>query len=370
MIPTQMAGVVLVGHGGLDKLVYRDDVPVPSPGVGEVLIRVHASSINNTDLNTRTGWYSPSVTTGLTESLGARGLEGERNESLAREARVAIGFPRIQGASIAGDVVAVGADVDEKRIGDRVVVDPVIRDYDLPAWGRGVQFVGNNTDGGYAQFAKVPSVNARRVESDLSYAELSCIPCAYSTAEEMLVRIGLKQDEHILVTGASGGVGSALIELARLRGARVIAVASSSKEEMVRSLGAEWFVPRTVNDLEEAVAHIVTDSGAIDAVADVVGGDHTLALLRILRRAGRYVTAGAIAGPLAPVDLRDLIYKDLTMIGVANPEAESFGNLVDYLNKGQLKPLVDTSFPLNQLREAQEYFMQKSHIGNVSIEIP
>ena len=370
MIPSQMAGFVLVGHGGLDKLVYRDDIPIPSVAPDDVLVRVRASSINNTDLNTRTGWYSPSVSTGLTPELGARGLEGERNERLAHEKRVDIGFPRIQGASVVGEVVAVGSDVDRGRIGDRVVIDPVIRDYDLPAWGRGVRFVGNKTDGGYAQFAAVPSVNARRVESSLSDAELSCIPCAYSTAEEMLERIGLTTGELILVTGASGGVGSALVELARLRGARVVAVASDAKEGAVRSLGAEWFISRSVDDLSEAVERTIGDAGPVDAVADVIGGPHTLAMLRVLRRAGRYVTAGAIAGPMATIDLRDLIYKDLTMIGVANPEAESFTNLIEYVNDGRLKPLVDRTFPLSQLREAQEYFMQKSHVGNVSIEVP
>ena len=367
MIPEVMRAIVLTGHGGIDKLVYREDYPVPSPGPGQVLVKVKASSVNNTDLNTRTGWYSPEVTGALTPEIGLRGLSGDAGEARTWD-RDALGFPRVQGAAIAGEIAAVGGGVPTERIGERVIVDPVIRNPDLPRWARGVVFVGSECDGGYAEYAAIPAENAFSVRTDLSDAELACFPCAYSTAQEMLDRAGLTAGETVLVTGASGGVGSANVQLARLRGARVVAVAGAAKEDAVRALGADLFIPREEGGLAAAV-HRLLGERSVDVVADVTGGTALTDMLKALRRGGRYVTGGAIAGPMPTIDLRDLIYKDLDMIGVANPERESFVELIRHIESGQLRPVVDRVFPLRDLRLAHEYFVRKAHVGKVVIAV-
>ncbi|MEU1181934.1 alcohol dehydrogenase family protein [Streptomyces sp. NPDC005820] len=366
MVPEVMRAMVLTGHGGIDKLVYREDYPVPSPASGQVLIRVKASSVNNTDINTRTGWYAPGVTGALTPEIGLLGLQQEDADMTWD--RNPLGFPRVQGAAIAGEIVAVGEGVPADRTGERVIVDPVIRDARLPRWARGVVFVGSECDGGYAEYAAVAAENAFPVRTELSDAELACFPCAYSTAEEMLQRTQVSEGETVLVTGASGGVGSANVQLARLRGARVVAVAGASKEAAVRELGADFFIPREEGDLAGAVHRLVGER-SVDVVADVTGGPALTDMLRVLRRGGRYVTGGAIAGPVPPIDLRDLIYKDLTMIGVANPERDSFVELVRHIESGELRPVVDKVFPLRELPRAHEYFVRKAHVGKVVIAV-
>lgn len=367
MLPKQMRAVTLVGHGGLDKLVYRTDFQVPNVGPGEVLVAVRACGVNNTDINTRTGWYAPSVTTGVTEELAAKGVGGD-NDDLGSWDRKGLAFPRIQGAACAGAIVAVGAGVETGRIGSIVVVDPVVRDMSRTRWARGVQYIGSERDGGYAEYVAVPSVNALSVRSPLSFAQLAALPCAYQTAEEMQLRTRLAKGETVVVTGASGGVGSANVQLAKLRGAHVIAIAGKSKESQVRDLGADMFVSRGTPDLSDVLSSLVNERG-VDVVLDVAGGDDVLHLWRSLSRAGRFATGGAIAGPMAHVDLRDLIYKDLEMFGIANPEVDAMLNLVKYVEAGMLRPVVSDVFALADLAAAQTAFATKSHVGKIIMDI-
>ncbi|SHK50876.1 MAG: alcohol dehydrogenase [Paraburkholderia sp.] len=362
-----MRAVVLTGHGGLDKLEYREDVQVPSIGRDDVLIKVGACSLNNTDLNTRTGWYSPSVRGGMTAELGEKGVT-DAVDDLANWDRSSLGFPRIQGAAIAGRIVAVGDGVSQERIGARVFVDPVVRDLTKPYREEGIKFIGSECDGGYAEFASVPSANAIEVRSDLTYVELSSFPCAFTTAEEMLERGRVSSGHMVLVTGAAGGVGSAAVQLAKRRGATVIAVAGETKREKLFELGADHFIARESGRLAEQVYELVGER-TVDVVADVVGGENTVELLRVLKRGGRFTTGGAIAGAMVEIDLRDLIYKDLEMYGIANPVAQTMLNLARYIEAGEIKPLVEKTFPLRSLREAQVEFMKKTHVGKVVIDI-
>ncbi len=367
MLKKQMRGVNLIGHGGVDKLAYRADLPVPEPAAGEVLVAVRACGLNNTDINTRTGWYAPSVTTGVTEELATKGVAGD-NDDLGSWDRQGLSFPRIQGAAPAGVIVAVGAGVEARRIGATVVVDPVVRDMSRRRWARGVQYLGSERDGGYADFVAVPSVNALDVRSKLSFAELAALPCAFQTAEEMQLRTRVAAGQTVVVTGASGGVGSANVQLAKLRGAYVIAVAGQQKEVQVRQLGADQFIARGSPDLSAKIAALTGERG-VDVVLDVVGGDDVLHLWRALARGGAYATGGAIAGPMATVDLRDLIYKDLELYGIANPEPEAMQNLVRYVEDGRLRPIVDVTFPLAQLADAQVAFAAKGHVGKIIIDV-
>ena len=356
-----MAAMVLTGHGGLDKLVYRADVPVPRPGAGEVLIEVAACGVNNTDLNTRTGWYAPSVRGGMTPDIGRKGLPGG---DVRTWGGTPLAFPRIQGADGGGHIVAVGEGVDPARVGARVLVDPCVRDPALPARAQGVVYIGSERDGGYAEYMTAPSVNAHAVRTALSDAELACFACSYSTAEEMLERLAVRVGESVLVTGASGGVGVAAVQLAKARGARVIAVVGGSKAAAIRALGADHIIERDHPDLAQATKAV---AGAVDAVVDVVGGAMFPQLIRSLRRAGRYASAGAIAGPIGELDLRELVYRDLEMYGIANPEARTFAQLVRLIEEGAVKPIIARTFPLAELRAAHAAFVEKTHIGKLVI---
>jgi len=319
-LPERMVAVYLTGHGGLEKLDYRDDVEVPVPGDDEVLIKVGAAGVNNTDINTRIGWYSKKVDSD-TNSGGASGFDEVDSED-ASWSGVPLGFPRIQGADCCGVIVAVGSKVESTRIGERVIVRNMLRSYvdyrPFECWT-----FGSECDGGFAQYAKAPARETHRVDCDWSDAELASIPCAYSTAEGMLQRAAVGA-ERVLVTGASGGVGSAAIQLAKRRGAHVTALASTAKLDEVKALGADVVVDRN--------ADLVTSIGTntIDVVIDLVAGPGWPALLEVLKRGGRYATAGAIAGPLVELDVRTLYLKDLTLIGCTFQDDVVFENLVGY----------------------------------------
>ncbi|MEL7171936.1 MAG: alcohol dehydrogenase catalytic domain-containing protein, partial [Pseudomonadota bacterium] len=226
-IPDTMTCVELTGHGGLDMLQVRTDRPVPSPGPGEVLIAVTAAGVNNTDINTRTGWYNSGVKSGTTAE-GAKDGFGEAGGATAANAMgdwtVALGFPRIQGADCAGRIVAVGEGVDPARIGERVVCAPYVLDPDDATGLESARFLGADFDGAFAQYLKAPLAEVFPVTCDWSDAELASIPCAYGTAENAVARAGIGAGSMVLITGASGGVSSAAVQLAKRRGAGVIAI--------------------------------------------------------------------------------------------------------------------------------------------------
>ena len=354
-----MRAVVLTGHGGLDRLEYRTDVPTPKPGPDEVLVRVGACGLNNTDINTRTGWYDSVVQTSVTEELGIHGRDDGAASSWNQST---VAFPRIQGAAVAGRIAAVGANLSEDRVGERVLVDPSVRDPELPRRAQLLEYLGSERDGGFAEYVAVPAINAHPIETTLSDAELATFPCSYDTAEEMLERAALAKGETIVITGAAGGVGTALIQLALVREARIVAIAGASKEARIRELGAHEFISRETTDLQAAIERVIGHRGA-HVAADVVGGDMFDVLMKVLSRGGRYTTAGAIGGPVAPMDLRDLIYKDLEMYGITNPTAATFARLVQLVQSGHVRPLLDESFPLQDLRSAQEGLLRRSHVG-------
>ena len=368
-VPATMRAVELTGYGGLDKLIYRTDVPTPKPSPEEVLVKVGACGVNNTDINLRTRWYHRAGNASLTESVAAQGIDLEGNPSDDAQAswqQQSVGFPRIQGAAVAGRIAAVGEKVDSSRIGERVVVDPQIRDLALPPRAQLIAYLGGERDGGFAEYVAVPAANAHMVDTRLTDAELATFPTSYDTAEEMLDRARLATGETILITGAAGGVGTALIQLAQVRGARVIAVAGRAKEQRLRELGAQSVIPRETENLQRAV-EATHGAEAIDVVADVVGGEMFGELLKLLRRGGRYVSAGAIAGPIQPIDLRDLIYKDLEMYGVTCPTPDAFRRVLGYAASGQIRPLLDRTFALQDLRLAQAELAKRTHVGKFAV---
>jgi NADPH:quinone reductase-like Zn-dependent oxidoreductase len=359
-IPEHMVAVYLTDHGGIEKLEYRDDVEVPVPDANEVLIKVGAAGVNNTDINTRIGWYSKKVDSD-TNSGGASGFDEVDSED-ASWSGVALQFPRIQGADCCGVIVAAGSEVDSARIGERVIVRNMLRSYvdyrPFECWT-----FGSECDGGFAQYAKAPARETHRVDCDWSDAELASIPCAYSTAEGMLHRAKVGA-ERVLVTGASGGVGSAAVQLAKRRGAHVTALASTAKLDEVKALGADVVIDRDA----DLVASIGANS--IDVVVDLVAGAGWPQLLDVLKRGGRYATAGAIAGPMVELDVRTLYLKDLTLIGCTFQDDVVFENLVGYIERGEIRPLVAKTFALADIALAQQAFLDKKFTGKLVLIPP
>ena len=349
-VPATMAGVVLTGFGGPERLMWREDIPVPQPGPGEVLVQIGAAGVNNTDINTRIGWYSKAVAAdtaaGAENGLAEAGDDGWSGAAFT--------FPRIQGADAAGRVVAAGAGVDPARIGQRVIVEPVFRD----AAGT-VRYFGSECDGGFAGYAVVPAVHAHAIETMLDDVALASFPCACSAALNMLCRAGQRAGERVLVTGASGGVGSAAVQLARARGASVIAIAGADKRDAVLALGADRVIAREA----DPVAQLGKD--AADVVIDVVGGAQFPALLDVLRPGGRYAVAGAIAGPVVDLDLRTLYLKDQSLFGCTVLGEGVFAELVGHIAAGRIRPLVSATYPLRDIAAAQAAFLAKRHVGKI-----
>lgn len=361
-LPNYMTAAVLTGHGGLEKIIVRDDIPVPKPKANEVLIKVGACGMNNTDINTRIGWYSKSVSSGTSSTGGLDGLDRLSEEDATWGGGTVV-FPRIQGADVAGRIEAVGDDVSSERVGERVLVDPWVRDRSDPKNRNLAGYVGSERDGGFAQYTTVPAENAFLINSELSDAELATFPCSYSTAEHMLHRVRLREGEKIVIPGASGGVGSALIQLAKRRGAWVLAITSEVKVDVIRELGVDEVINRDQKDLERQIREILS-GGEVDVVADVVGGSRFSMCLNLLCRGGRYVTSGAIAGPIVELDLRTLYLKDLEMHGATVIPVGIFKNLVGYIEKGEIGPLLAEKFSIYDIKKAQEAFLAKKHIGN------
>ena len=326
-------------------------MPVPQPGPGEVLIRVGAAGVNNTDINTRIGWYSKAVAE-ATEVGAASGIARAQDDGWAG---TAFQFPRIQGADACGRIVAVGAGIDPARVGTRVLVEPVFRG----ATAFDAIYFGSEVDGAFADYARVPAIHAHPIDSALSDAELASFPCAYSAAENMLTRIALKAGERVLITGASGGVGSAAVQLAKRRGAQVTAMAGADKVAAVRALGADEVIAR------DAGLEALFGPEHFDAAVDVVGGTGFASILTCLKRGGRYGVAGAISGPVVELDLRTLYLKDLRLLGCTILDPEVFPNLIGYIERGEIKPLVAATYPLAQIVAAQEAFLTKRHVGKI-----
>ncbi|GDX19585.1 alcohol dehydrogenase [Actinomycetes bacterium] len=325
-----MKAVVTTGNGGFDKLQYCE-VPLPELGAGEILIKVLAAGVNNTEINTRLGWYSGGGW------------------------HIPTPFPFIQGTDCCGIVTQTFDSDDAGFVGKRVLVRPCMRpngfDSMLNIW------MGSDFDGAFAQYVKVPANEVFPIESSWTDAELGSIPCSYGSAENMVQRSRVTSGEHVLVAGASGGVGSAVVQLAKIRGATVTAIVGKSKMEEVIRIGADFVVDRDsdlVNELGEE---------SFDVVIDNVGGPHFAGELNTLKRGGRYATSGAIGGPLVDLDLRTMYLKDLTLIGCTAWDEPVFPRLVSYIESNRIKPLVAKTFPLADIARAQQEFLEKKHVG-------
>ncbi len=331
-----MTAIVTTGAGGYDKLVVSE-VSRPVPGPGEVLIRVFAAGMNNTEINTRVGWYQ----------------DGGWNETTP--------FPLIQGTDCCG-IVCAGAETDQSIVGRRVLVRSCMR---VDGFSSGeTRWLGSDMNGAFAQFVVVPASEIFVVDCEWTDTELATIPCAYGTAENMIARAGVRPGSTVLVTGASGGVGSAAVQLAARRGARVIGIASRAKHDQLRELGVDEVYGRDVDVVD------TLGKRSVDVVIDNVAGAGFGPLLDLLVRGGTYVSSGAIAGPLVELDLRTMYLNDLTLLGCTAWDEDVFPNLVSYIEAGEIRPLLAESFPLEQIAVAQQRFLEKDHVGKFVLVPP
>lgn len=348
-LPKTMKAIILTGHGGPEKLEFREDWPVPDVAPDEVLVKVGACGINNTDIWVREGAYGSSDDPEAIASFGDSPLE----------------FPIIQGADIAGSIVAVGGASDPARIGERVMVDFGIYQGDGDDIAS-YDYIGAGRPGGFAEYVSVPAANAHAVNTSLGDAELATFCCAYVTGERMLNRARVKAGERVLVTGASGGVGSGVVQLCRARGAIPYAVVGAGKELAVKAIGAEATIARGARSLIRSV-EAATGGKPIDVVVDTVAGAMLADLLEILRRHGRYVICGAIAGPVVEIDMRRVYLKHLDILGSSQGTRADFATVRDFVVSGAIKPLLAATYPLSEIARAQEDFKKKEFVGKLVV---
>ena len=250
-IPKTMKAIILKANGDYEQLQYVEDYNVPTPKENEVLIQIKAAAINNTDINTRIGWYS----------------KNDNNADDASWTGESLTFPKIQGADVCGYIVEVGKNIDSSRIGERVLLEPSLQKIN----GKQLEnpwYLGSECDGGFAQYTVVSNEHAYKINSTYTDIELASFPCSYSTAENLLTRANVNQNDVVLISGASGGVGSAAIQLAKARGAKVIAITSPSKFDEIKSLGASQVISRH-DDIVE-----VLGKRSINVVIDLVQVKH------------------------------------------------------------------------------------------------
>ncbi len=355
-IPETMKAVMTIGNGGYEQLQYQD-VAVPKVLPGTVLLKVLSAGINTTDVNTRLGWYAAKVTKGTLE-VSSDEMDSQSDGGWNQKTP----FPFIQGTDCCGLVVAIGSPEDEAMLARRVLVRPCMR---TSGWGSlETMWFGSDCNGAFAEYVRVPANEVFPIDCEWSDLELGTIPCAYGTAENMLQRASVNDNDVVLVQGASGGVGSAAVQLAKRRGAQVIAVTSSGKQRDVASLGAQKVLTH------EELSRGVLPSGSVDVVVDNVAGPRFGEMLNLLKRGGRLVTSGAIAGAHVTIDLRSLYLKDLQLIGCTAWDEPVFSNLISYIEHGEIRPLLAGVFPLEKIAVAQQEFSQKQHVGKLVLVPP
>lgn len=345
-----MTAIVTTGCGGYDQLVCKQ-VPIPEIGRGEVLVKVLAAGVNNTEINTRLGWYSSSVHGSTNDTSDSKIDQPKADGGWNKQTS----FPFIQGTDCCGLVVSVASDVDTGLMDKRVLIRPCIREHGFGSLDN--IWMGSDFDGAFAQYVKIRATEVFPVACDWTDAELGTIPCAYGTSENMLHRANLRTGETVLVAGASGGVGSASVQLAKRRGAKVIGIAGEAKHDKVAQLGADILLDRDA-DLLAALGE-----QSVDVVVDNVGGSSFPTMLKLLKRGGRFVSSGAIAGPIVELDMRDMYLKDITLIGTTAWDETVFPDLVRYIEQGEIQPVLAKTFPLSSIAEAQKEFLEKKHVG-------
>ena len=332
-----MRAVVLREHGGLDKLEYLADFPDPVVKEGHVVIRVKATSFNYHDVFT------------------VRGMPG-----------IKVPMPMIIGLDMAGEIQEVGSGVAGWKPGDRVLVNPLNRQKGL---------MGEMMHGGLAEKCLVAEHQLIRMPADVSYAEAAALPVAYGTAHRMMVTHGtIHKGEKVLVLGASGGVGTGCVLLARMLGAEVIACASSAdKIARLKELGANYVINYKEVDFSKWAIEKFgkpqrrSHEGGVDVVINFTGGDTWAPTLRCVKRGGKILVCGATAGYDPREDLRYVWSFELRIIGSNSFYDENLKALMDLIQQGSMKPVIDETLPLERAAEGLRLIENREVFGKVII---
>ena len=332
-----MRAVVLTAHGGPENLEYVTDYPDPTPGPGEVLVKIGASSLNYHDVFTR------------------RGMPGIR-----------VPLPVVPGLDIAGEVAALGPGVEGVAIGARVLIDPIYP---------GVGLMGEMRDGGLAEYCVASAGQLIAIPDGVSFAEAAAIPVAYGTAHRMLTTNGpIEPGQKVLILGASGGVGTASVLLAKLAGAEVIAAAGSAEKlARLKALGADHVIDYTAGDFVGQVQARYgrpqrrSYEGGIDVVVNYTGGDTWVPSLKVLKRGGRLLVCGATAGFNPTEDLRYIWSFELKILGSNAWARGDLESLLQLAASRRLVPVIDRVLPLSEGRAAVSLLEDRAVFGKVVV---
>ncbi|MGZ8264708.1 MAG: zinc-binding dehydrogenase [Burkholderiales bacterium] len=332
-----MKAVVLREHGGLDKLKYEEDFPDPVPTEGHVVLRVRATSFNYHDVFT------------------VRGMPG-----------IKVPMPMIIGLDIAGEIIEVGPAVSGWKVGDRVLVNPVNRKKGL---------MGEMMHGGLAEKCLVAEHQLLRMPDAVSFEDAASLPVAYGTAHRMIVTHDtIHEGEKVMVLGASGGVGTGCVLLAKMRGAEVIACASSEdKIERLKALGADHVINYKAVDFSKWAIEKYgkpqrrTYEGGVDVVINFTGGETWAPTLRSVKRGGKILICGATAGYDPKEDLRYIWSFELKVIGSNSFYDENLSSLMDLIAEGRMKPVIDEVLPLENAAEGLRLIESREVFGKVVV---
>jgi len=332
-----MKAVVLREHGGLDKLQYVTDFPDPVVTEGHVVIRVRATSFNYHDVFT------------------VRGMPG-----------IKVPMPMIIGLDLAGEILEVGPGVTGWKTGDRVLVNPLNKKKGL---------MGEMMHGGLAEKCLVAADQLLRMPGKVSFEEAASLPVAYGTAHRMIVTHDtIQKGETVIVLGASGGVGTGCVLLAKLRGAEVIACASSEdKIQRLKDLGADHVINYKETDFSKWAIEKYgkpqrrTYEGGVDVVVNFTGGDTWAPTLRCVKRGGKILVCGATAGYDPKEDLRYIWSFELKVIGSNSFYDENLTALMDLIEKGEMKPVIDEVLPLERAAEGLRLIENREVFGKVVV---
>jgi len=342
-----MKAVYFDQHGGLAVLQYGE-LPTPLPAAGQVLVQLQAAALNHSDLLVRAGWP---------------GLK--------------LKLPHILGADGAGRVATLGEGVQNWKVGQRVVIDASIcveedeftrsgRDNLCRHW----ELLGETLPGTYAQYVAVPAVNLLEIPGEFPAGQAAAAALVYLTAWHSLLKRGLLQKgQSVLIVGASGGVNTAAIQVAKYVGAEVFVVGSDAKKlKLAEQLGADHLIDRSKEEDWSKVAYLMTNKRGVDVVLDNVGTTFPLSL-RALRKGGRLLTVGNSGGPKFEIDNRYIFGKHLSILGSTMGTRADFAEVMTLVFAGKLQPVVDKSFPLKEARAAQEYLEKGEQMGKVVLEV-
>jgi NADPH:quinone reductase-like Zn-dependent oxidoreductase len=338
-----MKAVVFHEHGAPNVLRY-EDVPDPVPGRGEVLIKVHATSINHIDIFLR------------------RGMPGIR-----------VPLPKIAGADASGIIHEVGPDVSGFKTGQRVTINPGVScgrcEFCTAGFGSqcvSYHIIGEHADGAYAQLIKVPAHVVLPIPDSLSFEEAAAAPLVFLTAWSMMVNKGnIRPGEDVLILGAGAGVGTAAIQIAKMVGCRVFVTASSdAKLEQARKLGADFLINYKTDEFDKKIRELTNKRG-VDVVVDYIGADTWVRSLRSARRGGRVLTCGATTGFAPQTDLRQIYFRQVQVIGSTMGTDREFRDVMQCVFRGQLKPVIDRVLPLKEARTGHELIEQRAVFGKI-----